>query len=315
MTVAPHLRLALIAPIVLLISTAARSTPAVDELRKLYDDQKYQDVIREASKSLALRGDAARGIDRSSLFVLKAESHLRLRQTSLAADAFSAAAKETDDAGRAAFLRATALLIKRSRNNAYQPKHDATAGKSNQPIDILEESSRRAAIEALYADESADVEARVKSILRGGGGGGNLPGIFDAAALVRGLADLERATTGSDDASRNRLLALGDEAHDLIQSVLKQMSNRIDAIARRANEKHRVGDNVYAKRGLGRGDAEALQNIKDTSDKIPQAAERLLKDLGTDPDRFKDCTDEAMKVGERAHAVQIMDYTGLYGEP
>lgn len=294
--------------IALLLTTASRAA-SLDDLRKLYGAQQYQDVVREASKLLALRGEAARDIDRGALYSLKAESHLRLRQASLAADAFAAGAKETDDANRAAYLRATALVIKRAKNNAYQPKGDA---KASQPIDVLDESSRRAAIKALYADESADVDARVKTILRGGG---NLPAIFDAAAQIRGLTDLERAATESDDVSRNRLLELGDEAHDRMQSSLKQMTNHTDVISRRANEKHRVGDNVYAKRGLGPGDADALQDIQNTCDKIPPAIERLVKDLGTDADRFKDCADEATKVHDRAHAVQITDYTGFYGEP
>jgi hypothetical protein len=228
------------------INARAAST---EEIRKLYDQQQYQDVIREASQSLALRGDAARGIDRIEIWLLKAESHLRLKQTTLAADGFSSAAKETDDPNRAATLRATSLLIKRSKNNAYTPKR-AIARKAAQPapapapapappqqpaaaqappsIDILDPASRRIAIEALYADESVEVDARVKSILRAS----NLPAVFDAAAQVRPLADLERAVAQSDDATRSRLLSLGDVAHDLIRTSLKQMSNRIDQISR-----------------------------------------------------------------------------------
>jgi hypothetical protein len=314
---------------ILLLCQGARDAwgASLEDIRALYDQQKYQDVIREASQALALRGDAARGVDRLELWQLKAESHLRLKQSSLAADAFSAAAKETEDPNRAALLRATSLLVKRSRNNTYTPRREppkqskpAPAPPQQpppprpqppQPIDILEPASRRIAIEALYADEVSDIDARVKSLLRAA----NLPAVFDAAAQVRGLGDLERAVSASDDGTRNRLLSLGDIAHDLIRTSLKQMSNRIDQISRRANEKHRAGDFLYAKRGLGPGDAKELEGIKDTCDKILAAAERLTSELGTDPELYKDCIDDATKTRDRAHVVLITDYAGLYSDP
>ena len=96
-----------------LARAAGPATRAADPLaataaaRAAFDAGDYPAAVGLAAKLLALKGDAAAGYDRHELFVLKGEGHLRLKQFKNAADAFAAAARNTNDDVLAATARAT----------------------------------------------------------------------------------------------------------------------------------------------------------------------------------------------------------------
>jgi len=288
-----------------------QASASMDDIRKLYDDGRYNDVLRETSRALSMRDEIlrSRGFERFELLRLRAESNLRLKQPAPASDTFAAAAKElaATDPDRAAFFRAVSIVVKRSKNNAYVPKR----GKS-EAIDLLNEDSRKRAIVALYDDEAADVLARVNAMRKAD----SLPPIVEAASRLKELADLERAAKGSNDETENRLLKLGDDARRIIGASLNKMTDNVEAISRRANERYLIQEgHIYRKRGLQGRDRDNLLDVMSTSEKIPDAISKLSEQLGTEGDFFKKTKDDAAKLYDRARYVMNDDYTGVYAEP
>ena len=287
---------------------------AMEDIKKLYDDQKYGDVLREIARALALRDDAmrARGYDRFELLRLRAEANLRLKQNPAASDAFAAAARqiESSDADRAAKLRAVAMLVKRAKGTTYVPRTGPGKAKPD-PIDLLDEDSRKRAIDALYEDEAADVMARVNSLRKSN----TLPAIAEASKRLKDLADLERASRGSDEETRGRLLKLGEDARQLVTVSLRKMDTRVDQIQREANELYQVAQgNIYRKRGIASNQRGELQGIMDTAQRIDGALTEMSDALATEADFFKSAHDDATKVSDHARNVMNEDYSGIYSD-
>src|SRR5438874_1549053 len=70
--------------------------PAIEQLKSQLATQP-QEVLKSASKLLALKGDAAKAYDRYELLSLRGEAALRTKANTMAVEAFAAAGKETND--------------------------------------------------------------------------------------------------------------------------------------------------------------------------------------------------------------------------
>jgi hypothetical protein len=292
----------------------AQQSASMEDIKKLYDDKQYTEVLRETARALALRDEAmrSRGYDRIDLIRLRAESMLRLKQNAPAADAFAAMARELNnsDPARAAVTRAVSTLVKRSKGTAYVPRGDAKGGKP-EPIDLLEEGSRKRAIDALYEDQAADVMSRVNALRKGG----TLPAIAEASRRLKELADLERASRGSDDETRGRLLKLAEDARQLVAASLRKMDVRVDQISRDANHMYQVAQgNIYRKRGLQSNQREELKGVMTTVERIDGALTEMTEAFGTETDFFQATRADATKVSDHARNVMNEDYTGIYSD-
>ena len=73
--------------------TANDALPTRTEMREAFDAGDYPRTLQQVARALAVKGDAARDYDRYDLLILKAEAHLRLKNTAAAAAAFDEAAK------------------------------------------------------------------------------------------------------------------------------------------------------------------------------------------------------------------------------
>src|SRR5689334_16922109 len=145
--------------------TPAEPIPTYDELEQLFKDQQYQPLLQKLSRVLVLKGDAARRYDRIKLLMLKGDTHLELKENSLAMAAYQSAVKAIDeqtDKRVAATARATELLVKRSRAFNFTPR-TAPAGQIPQPISILDVAQRPACFAAMFEDGKADVNAKIRS--------------------------------------------------------------------------------------------------------------------------------------------------------
>ena len=116
--------------------------PSMDELRRMFDAQQYQDVVRHVVKVLSLKESPA-GYDRHELLRLKAESHLRLGDAEPAAKSFDDAAVVAKDEATAALDRATALLSRRARQNIYKPKTTSSAVGAGEGLPLLDPVGRK----------------------------------------------------------------------------------------------------------------------------------------------------------------------------
>ena len=98
-----------LAPLILLHLTGAIALAAVEpppslaDVRKEFADGKYRDVMKSVAKITVTREWQAKKTDGYELMTMKAESHFRLKENTLAASAFDAAAKMAPNAQSAAW--------------------------------------------------------------------------------------------------------------------------------------------------------------------------------------------------------------------
>src|SRR5258706_6487931 len=149
---------------------AQPSNVALEELHRLVDDHQYGPALQKITAGLALKGAAAKLVNRYELFMLKGECHLKTKATRLALEAYAAAIKEAPSDRERELATAQEMLLKSSKAFAYTPRTTtapappAGADKPRPvPIDILNPDSRKKAFAALLADELAANDAKFKS--------------------------------------------------------------------------------------------------------------------------------------------------------
>ena len=127
----------------------ARPTP--EEIQKTFDAGDYKGTLQQVSRVIKLKGDAAAGYDLYTLWMLKGESHLQLKQLKQAGEAFGFAAKATKEDAEAAKARATQRMLAEAK--AYAVKRQALRrGEKPQSADILDPAQREQAFRILYED-------------------------------------------------------------------------------------------------------------------------------------------------------------------
>jgi len=145
-----------LAPILMLSLFAFAEPPATsDEIARMIGDHQYPQALQRIAAALALKGPAAKSVDRYQLYMLKAECHLQSRAPTMAVEAYDNALKEAAEPKDKSIAAAHAMLMKQSKAFAYTPK-SATPGKARPaPIDILDKENRKKAFAALLADIKA----------------------------------------------------------------------------------------------------------------------------------------------------------------
>jgi hypothetical protein len=312
-------------PILLLVSlslifaTQARAQapgvqlPTVDELKQKLKDGKTPEVLTSVSKLLALKGEAAKAYDRYELFSLRGEASLRNKAMLPAAEAFAAAQKETTDAQKQSVARANEILIRRSKVTGYTPKpapRDSAgpATKPAGPIPIIEEEDRKRAFEALFADEMAVVEPKLKAAAASN----NLLPVIDTARALADLGAIETAGTGASTQTKEIGASLGDHAHTLIKAGLDTMRQTTEhAWAQGSRRQARLDgygnrEYQYGMMGLTSNETRDLKDVIATAEKIIPVATQL-GDV-TASSELKQDGPEAEKVRDRAKEVLAYDY-------
>jgi hypothetical protein len=295
----------------------AAAQPTQQEIEQDIEAGKHQDALKKLSTLLGLRGNAAQGYDRAELFRLKGEAHLALKQQAPAAEAFTNAAKEAKDAKDVGLYNATALLIKRSSGGMYAPKQpqagaDGSRGPKPERIDITDPKNRKDAMAALFNDESKQGLARVESLKKQK----TLKPVMDGIRDLSTLRALELAATESDTTTKQALSQLGSHANQLMSDALKNLSTKVDQIAKLANESStqtrtlsdgRV-ENVTTKRGLTSADQSALKDVIATCRNIKQACDEFASALEGEGAGFSATAAESDRVAARADEVLKTKY-------
>ena len=274
--------------------------PSAQDVHKLLDDGKPADALKQVNRLLSLRGKAAQPYDRYELLTLKAESHLRLRAADAAAATFRQASEATDDREQQAVARATEQLIRRSRSLVYTPKKLAKGAKAD-PIDVLPAEKRKAALQAMFADDMADLAPKVQAAREAK----TLPAKLKALQSARDLAYLELAANGSADQVNGVVDELKQGAKDLLARAAEKATKRVDQITAMANDTELVRrvlpgiggfpevDVVEKRRGLRRQDVTDLKQLADTCDEVRAGAKALAEASGADAVEFEEITDAA----------------------
>ena len=92
----------------------ARPTP--EEIQKTFDAGDYKGTLQQVARVIKLKGDAAAAYDPYTLWMLKGESHLQLKQLKQAGEAFGQAAEATKDDAEVAKARATRRMLAEAKS-------------------------------------------------------------------------------------------------------------------------------------------------------------------------------------------------------
>ena len=280
--------------------------PSPDELRETFDARAYQEVVRHAVKVLQLKGEAAAAYDRHEVLVLKAESHLHLGDAEPAAKAFDEAAAAAPDEAAAAKDRATALLARRAKQNAYKPKTASSSVAPGEGLSLLDPVARKLALRALYDDERAAAQKRLSIPERA-----SLVELMAGLEAAAPLRTLELGATGSTSETDHVLGPLAGRAHELMKDQLKSMSSRVEKLDKAANKKRKMGS-AYRKRGLAAEEKAELREVIQACEQYGQAAERFGEVASSDASKFITIRTDARQLHEHARKVLDADYTGIY---
>lgn len=301
-------------------ATAAPSSNGLlsyDEIKKLFDDGKYTDVLREVGRALSVRaGSASDAYDRYALLTLKGETHLRQTQAAAAGAAFGEAAEEADRQhlqDKAAEARGIQLLIKRSRNGEYTPR--SRRGGAVEPLNLADPAARKKALAALYADERATIEPKLNAGLKAR----TLPPLAEAIEAIKPLAPLEMAATGTADKTKALRAELGDRARKLLTDALTKSEKTVNQISKAANETYRnavVVRSAYGTRtemhtryrGLKQRDRQDLKGVIDFVPQVAKSAQDLEKALGGDVDDANELVQKATDIKALAQKTLDADY-------
>ena len=226
------------AALFLLLCSIGHAEPAdsPDQLRQMYTDGKYKELIPRISKALAVKGPDAAQYDKHDLLLLKGEASLRTHSKSGAIDAFKQAAAAATEANDIAIATATAELIKQANAALkYQPKTKTGKDDKSPPIDIVETDSRKLAFVALQADIEAVLKPKLDTALKS-------TKLSDVAteskdSSLAALGPVEIAATGSATDSKQMLGDLGHHAYAMMDGTLDKLIERaqgdVDAVNNR----------------------------------------------------------------------------------
>ena len=305
---------------------AMAESAVTGEVRQLVATGQYGPALQRIAQALSLKGSAAAEVNRFELFMLKGECHLCTRQVNLATEAFDKAGQAATTDDQRGVAAAYGLMMKRSQQLAYRPKAGSAPGKPAAAIDLVEPPSRKRAMAALWADELAVAEPKVKAAAKATA----LPALMDGIKLAGALSGLERAATGDAAKSREMFKALGDQARKLLAATIADANKRVAAIDREASTfvehwyEALVPTRFSAKpiRKLGwkrKGPTEAqldeLQALAAQCDKVGPAVESLTAGLRADPKDFGAFADDAARTRKEIARVLEVDYLHVFETP
>jgi len=295
--------------------------PSTAELRKMFDDKQYQDLLAKLTRVLNLKGPIAKPYNHVELGLLRAETLMQLKQRPAAVAAYAQAVKDIDDTTEdslAAKARATQVLIKRTSAYTFMPK-TAPKGELPKAIDLLDVTLRSKAMEALLRDLRSELAPKVKVAKLAK----SLPPIVEVIKSASDFRNVELVVTGKDADSQAFIVDLGTRALDLMNDAVKNMMARAQEIHVNANALDAnppavaqggvVMPTTYHKRGLDWRSTNDLKDIVATCGKIGSAAGdfgSLSKSLTAN---FKDVGDAADKTARSADETLRADYSGVFG--
>jgi hypothetical protein len=286
----------------------AGAKPAtLSDARDAFDQGQYPRALQLVTRVLAAKGEAAKGLDRYELLVLKGESHLRLKNSPAAAEAFDEAAKFAADEKTAALARAMGELVRRSKGSLYTPPAEKGAPPPR-PIDITDRSQRVAAFAAMFRESEPKVSAAAEAARRGV----ELPKMLEALRMLWDLRTLEVAATDGDAESKKLGAELAEKARYVMARAVAQMGDTVSQIESSASQVYEdvrpAGGAAYANSnvvGLGKDDIHTLRQIAADCDRIAGVAADLKSIAPSDQgDALRALRDDAAAVASNAREVE-----------
>src|SRR5687767_13292380 len=322
--------LAVFIAVLMLAPAAVAQVAGPEEIQSLINEGNYKDALQKISASLAIRGDAGKGVDRARLYMLKAECHLRMKAPTMAAEAYGTAAKEAKDDRARNLAAAHQLLMQRQRGLTYR---SATPPKGTIAIahDVIEPASRTKAFGALLGDELAAIQPKLAAAKRSTA----LGPIFEAFKLIPRLEGIELAAAGDSPQAQapqtQKLVGeLSEQSRKLIDSALKEMNRHVVAIDKEANQYQEIvrevpdptvrsaygvrykREVVYKKKGPNDVHLRELQQLATTCEQIEQASKMIAGGVPAQAKGFETLVAESERIRKEAARILDGDYTAIY---
>lgn len=297
---------------------AAREVATTAEIRQMVTDKQFKRVLREVARAMQLKGDDAAPYDRGELLLLRADAQLGMRIEPSAAKSFRDAAEapatspDVRDTGRA-----MSLLMSRSERLVYTTRSGDAPGRE---IDIV--NDRKAALEALLADELAAYEPKIRAAKEKK----SIAEVLETVKGVEPIAAVERAATGSTRRTDELRSGFVGQVETLLDDALVELDRRADDVETRARALIAVPQEIRAgqappktmkvkKTGLSPADEAALKGVMDTCREIVSRNREVAQQLGAEPDRFRRASDSAIRLADKAGAILRADYSGITERP
>jgi hypothetical protein len=294
-------------------AVAPATQPSVDEVQQLIDQKQYPAAVKAAGKLLSLHGQAAAGIDRFQVTMLKGYAQAGMKSISTAVMTFKSAKKETKDDNEIALADWTADLFHIADSTIFMSK---TAGPQQKhgPFDLLNTDQRKQAFGALLDDNLAALQPKLKSAVVAQ----NIPQIWPVIQQVMDLDRLDVIANGSDEKTTEMSSALLEHARNLLSNALKTDWARVSDIDTHANTTvsvptlTNIGGQVVTqemthKVGLTGDNQSELKNIISVCGKIHDAAEAFISISKSDKE-WSSVLSDADRVAGRASDVLSADY-------
>lgn len=295
----------------------ADALPSMADLQLLFEQEKHTDLLRQLQKVIVLRGKAAEPYNKWELYMLKFETHMRLKAPAPALATLRDAQEITDDEAKLAWCKSVDLLIRRSKNFQYQP----SPGKKEKPpaIDITDAESRKVALKALLADELAVVKPKVEKAMDSR----SMVAIADAVLALQGFDVLEMAAGGGNEESQQMITDLRSRGVALMAKTVQQMQAQQTQIDKSANELIRYVVNIpgfgggftqqvrYRKRGLEKRDYDDLKQIIKTAEQIIPNVKGLTRATGGEVREVEDLVTAAEDLYKKTERTLNANYNDV----
>jgi hypothetical protein len=276
-------------------ATAATSeAPTADAINTLLDAGKFQEALDGITRILDPKNTAS--YDRTKVLMSRAECYLQLKKEANALNVLEDVRKQADKDKATkdeAAAQSMILLIRRSSDGKYRPKTSA----DKTPLDILDRKARKAAYEALFADELASC----KQDARDAASGISIVPIMTLANRIDDLLSLERLTTGRNPQTS----AFAKEVAATCNTIIQQADNAFSRTIEDASVKSHVMVGPARNRkpaGLGNSDSESLHQIVLTCQRIIDLIPKLRLQLDQ-PNILVNALSRAQRIQVRANAV------------
>jgi hypothetical protein len=313
--------------LVLLIASAARAdVPALSDVQQLFKRGDFAGVVKGCADALA-PGGATDPVERFKFASIKGDAHLKLRQADEAVDAFTAAAKETEDARQSAIARATIILIGRSQEFIYtsqtikppparvpqKPPANSNAPTSlttnpainTAPVvlprgqfDIIDSLHRPDALAAMWTDEKADAEKTIKDKIATKA----LPALNDALDRIHAAEPIAIAG-GAADWPQTEKTQLANAARVDANVAMKDMNTQLITITK-DQTKRRNKQRVQA---MPQGQRDQLNTMIEAINQIVSALKALPEALGIDKGTYATQLEQAANLEDKATTVLATD--------
>ena len=298
--------------------------PATASIRQEYADAKYREVIRDVAKLTASKDWQVKKTDSYALWMLKANAHLQLKESALAASIYESAARNAPDKASAALARSNAYLIKHSVGLHYIPKatfnSQVDGGKPDDhpTIDIVDPEKRKEALLALWQDQKNSIDPLLAPALDADKSTVKI--ILEAIPVITRLRDFDLAAHGSDEETKKSADPMAEHAKALLTEMIDPIAARADAISSKAlaPEMYKVqvpGSGIfsrYRRHGLEDKEPTELTEMLSKTEQITHVVTTLAEGLGTEKDYFEHVSKEAKRVHDKAQKTLKADYITNY---